>query len=262
VTLSSFDDWVKESFTDWDKLLPGDSICSDCLFWFDEASEALMQRVGKDKPQKMRNYSHFIVNGDWIPCSKADKARMKALLTGTPFPELAVVAVSGQKHLVFRARWNPPGGKAGWIQFEELSFGVDSQILSYWLVRLEDALGVFSKGELESGHYQPFHIMKYGLQDWQALEAALKPQRGSPLLALAIFLAQRRSKDDDEPNDVDNGRSEAESGNPADDHLAGHSGRLQEPLSADDLGTIRERGGVSGLHESSGAVHQLPLWPA
>jgi hypothetical protein len=75
-TLSSFDDWVKESFTDWDKLLPGDSICSDCLFWFDESSETLMQRVGKDRPQKMRNYSHFIVNGDWIPCSKADKARV------------------------------------------------------------------------------------------------------------------------------------------------------------------------------------------
>lgn len=40
-----FDDWVKPTFTDWDKLQPGEIICNDCLFWFDESSEVLTKRA-------------------------------------------------------------------------------------------------------------------------------------------------------------------------------------------------------------------------
>lgn len=108
-----FQDWVKPTFTDRDKLLPGEIVCNACLFWFEEASQELANITGKDKPQRMRNYSHFVVNGEWIPLSKGDKARMVELLTSEPFPELAAIADSGQKHIVFRARRNPQGSKAG-----------------------------------------------------------------------------------------------------------------------------------------------------
>ncbi len=106
----AFDQWVKPTFTDFDKLLPGDAVCPGCLFWFDEASTVLQTHFGKDVPQRIRNYSHFIVNGDWLPLSKADKSAMTALLLNPPFPELAAIASSGQKHIVFRAVRNPPGG--------------------------------------------------------------------------------------------------------------------------------------------------------
>ncbi len=45
--------WVKPTFTDHDKIRPGQIVCENCLFWFDEASLALAERVGKDKPQSI-----------------------------------------------------------------------------------------------------------------------------------------------------------------------------------------------------------------
>ena len=33
-----FAGWVKETFTDFDKLREGSIICNDCLFWFDVRS--------------------------------------------------------------------------------------------------------------------------------------------------------------------------------------------------------------------------------
>lgn len=89
-----FNQWVRPTFTDHDKLKPGNIICDDCLFWFDEKSLELAHVTGKDKPQRMRNYSHFIVNGQWTPLSKGDKAQMKEILLTPPFPELAAIASS------------------------------------------------------------------------------------------------------------------------------------------------------------------------
>lgn len=108
-----FQKWVKPTFTNHDKLLPGEIVCNDCLFWFEESSQELADRTDKDKPQRMRNYSHFIVGGEWHPLSKGDKAGMIELLTSVPFPELAAIAESGQKHIVFRATRNVPGSAAG-----------------------------------------------------------------------------------------------------------------------------------------------------
>ena len=68
--------WVRNTFTDWDKILPGEIICQPCQFSFAESSELLASRVGK----RMRNYSHFVVGGEWIPLSKADKTRMVEIL--------------------------------------------------------------------------------------------------------------------------------------------------------------------------------------
>jgi len=74
-----FSDWVRPTFTDWDKILPGDIFCQACQFCFEEQSELLAQLVGKEKPQRMRNYSHFVVDGEWIPLSKGDKAKMQGI---------------------------------------------------------------------------------------------------------------------------------------------------------------------------------------
>jgi len=57
-----FDDWVPDTFTNFGLLYPGNIICNDCKFWFNQHSVELQQRMGKDKPQKMQNYSHFVIN--------------------------------------------------------------------------------------------------------------------------------------------------------------------------------------------------------
>ena len=187
----AFGDWVKTTFMDWDKLVAGEIACDGCLFWLDEASEELARRVGKEKPQRMRNYSHFVVNGEWMPLSKGDKVRMRALLLGRPFPELAAVAISGQKHIVFRARRNPPGGRAGWVQVEEAAVFVDPAELGALLESVEELYLGFSKAEIATGQYRQYRIRKFGLARWRELDMCIRDRRGSPLLDLAIFLAQR-----------------------------------------------------------------------
>jgi len=244
-----FQVWVKPTFTDHDKLLPGDIVCDDCLFWFEEKSAELATKVSKDKPQRMRNYSHFIIGGEWMPLSKGDKTTMTKLLLATPFPELAAIAESGQKHIVFRATRNSAGGKAGWVQFEEQSLWLEPDELRIVLDVVEPALSVFSKSEIGSGNYLLHRIMTYGLETWQKLETIVKPLRGGLFFSLVIFLAQKR-EDDNARNSSRFTRSD----------MAGDEQRVQESLPPDDMGATREHGEGSGLHQQSRQVHQLPMF--
>ncbi len=252
----SFDAWVRDTFTNWDLLHPGEIICSGCLFWFEQHSTELQSRMGKDKPQKMQNYSQFIVAGAWEPVSKGDKPRMRELLLAQPFPELAAIAVSGQKHLAFRARRNPAGQTSGWVQFEEQAVWVDPGELWALLVTIEALYVTFSKGEIETGRYFPARILAYGLARWQADEAVIQPLRKTALFGLALFLAQRKEQEDgDDGQDADGAGGDAPG-----DHLAGHPAHLQEPLPDDHLGAVRERDPRRGLHQQPGDVSQPSLW--
>lgn len=193
-----FDAWVRDTFTNHDLLKSGEIICSACLFWFEQKSTELQRRMGKDKPQKMQNYSHFVIRGQWIPVGKGDKSRMAALLTGYPFPELAVVAVSGQKHLAFRTRRNPPGYDSGWVQFEEQAVWIDARDFARLLQIIEKLYATFSKAEIETGRYYPRRILDFGMEHWDKLEQQIKELRQTILFGLALYLAQR-SDDENQP---------------------------------------------------------------
>ena len=223
-----FDAWVKDTFMNIDNLRPGEIICDDCLFWFDDNSTELQHIMGKDKPQRMRNYSHFVIDGQWIPASKADKRRMQELLLGGKFPELAVIAVSGQKHIAFRARRNPPGQDAGWVQLEETSLWTTQDALAHLLGLVEDLYIGFSKGEIAAGNYSAHRAEKFGLKRLMDLEGAVRPVRRTALFDLALFLAQRS----------EDGNNEGSGGDPAEVDLAGHPGGLQVPLPDDNLGSV------------------------
>jgi len=243
--------WVKPTFTDWDKLQPGSVACDECLFWFNERSEELAQRVGKEKPQRMRNYSHFIKDGEWTPLSKGDKARMAKMLLSTPFPELAAIAVSGQKHIVFRAPRNAPGQASGWVQVEEHSVFVEPEKLCALLDAIEELYKVFSKGEIERGDYAAYRILKLGIERWQELESQLRTERGGQLFGLALFLAQKRGE---------HGNDKGNSERAAHTDMAGGTGGLQEQVPDDHLESVRERDTQRGLHQQSGQVRQLDLF--
>lgn len=252
----AFNDWVKDTFTNFDRLLPGDIICNGCLFWFDQRSTELQRRMGKEKPQKMQNYSHLVIGGEWRPLSKGDKAEMRRALLEMPFPELAAIADSGQKHIAFRARRNPPGQAAGWVQFEEQCLWVEPSALAGLLEVIEELYQGFSKSEIESGEYFPHRILQFGLDRWQALEERIRAERGKLLFALAIFLAQKAEEKgaEDGSRDQDAGCRSAEG------DLAGHTEGVQEPLPAQHLGAISEPGEVVGLHRQLGEVRQLSLF--
>jgi len=174
-----FPKWVRETFTDWGLLLPGDIICQRCQFSFEEQSWLLAQKVGRDKPQRMRNYSHFVVSGEWSPIGAWEKGRIAELLR-TDW-DLAIIARSGQKHLIFRAQPKV-------VQFEEVRvWDVPMALRLLEVVNELLALG-FSKAEVESGAYEAKRILR-APEAWKELERELKPHRGSAAFALAIFLA-------------------------------------------------------------------------
>lgn len=241
---------VKSTFTDLDKLQPGQIVCNACAFFLEEQSEKLAHKLNKEKPQRMRNYSHFIVCNEWIPLSKGNKSRMTELLLSDPFPELAAIASSGQKHIVFRATHNPQGASAGWVQFEEQKIWVNPIDLKALLTTIEQLYVTFSKSEIETGNYYPKRILDYGLKQWQEDEQKLKKKRGSALFDLAIFLAQRK--------ELDAGTS---SGTLIPD-MEGDTGSLQEQIQKNDLGSVHGSNQVSDLHEQHREVYQHSLFEA
>lgn len=253
-----FDAWVPKTFTNWDLLFPGEVICDACAFWFAQRSEELARRTGKEKLQRMQNYSHFLKAGEWIPLGKGDKARMQELLLAPPFPEMAAITTSGQKHIAFRARrrLNPPGATAGWVQFEEHSLWVEPENLRDLLDIIEELYTIFSKDEIGSGTYSPNRIMRFGLDRWRALDERLRPVRPTVLFQLALFLAQRSEEDNDRRSDKRPGSHAAQV------RLAGDPAGLQEPLPDDDLDAVRERNPGRGLHQQPGEISQLSLFQA
>jgi hypothetical protein len=177
-----FDEWVKDSFTNFDLLQGGEIVCHACLFCAEEKSVLVQSRTGKDKPQKMRTWSHFVLRGEWFPLSKGDKRRMRELLSQSP--EVAVIAESGQKHLCFRAR-------VGWWQFEEQSLLPCWDKVDSLLPAIEELLTLFSKAEIESGNYLQYRIIKFGVEHWRELSDPLRDVRLAPHFQLALFLAQK-----------------------------------------------------------------------
>jgi hypothetical protein len=248
----SFGDWVRRTFTDWDKLVPGDILCQPCQFSFCERSELLAARVGKEKPQRMRNYSHFVAGGEWVPLSKGDKARMAHILLYES-PEVAVIAQSGQKHIL---PWAVPGT----VQFE-LTCIRDRHGLGPLLAKIETLYdGGLSKGEIETGDYAQHRVLRFGTALWRELEAELRPMRGTALFALALFLAQKTEKGEgDDTGITDKGAQDVRGA--AGDHLARDTDGLQSPLCTGDMAAVPGGSGIERLHERREPEHvrQLPL---
>lgn len=187
---------LKDTFMDHDKCAAPLSqwICEACAWSFSEH----VQMDGREKLQRLRTYSHFVISDDkhphgaWLCFSKAQKAEMKKILLAPPAGEwLGVIANSGQKHIIFRAPVSF-GASPSVIQFEEQQIAYAPRELKQVLYVVEYLLALgFSKTEIERDDYLPPRVLKAGLATWQNLRAQVQPQRGSALLALALFLSQK-----------------------------------------------------------------------
>jgi len=184
----SFSRWVRPTFTDFDKLLPGDIICHACQFCFTDANGLLARLVGKDKPQRMRNYAHFVVDGEWLPCSLGDRRKILSCLLREP--QVAIIAISGQKHLITRAR-------PGWWQIEDQSALPFPGALVAAMRPIERLYAAgFSKCEIASGSYSQSRIKRFCLDERLECEREIKPLRGSLEFYLALFLATKEQRND------------------------------------------------------------------
>lgn len=239
--------WVKDTFNDHDKLLPGSIICPVCQFIFDDASALLAERTGKDKLQRMRNYSHFVVGGEWLPLSKGQKSDMIQALHSNP--QVAIIAEGGQKHIIFRAQ-------RGWWQFEEKSLPPDIATLSAHLSAIQTLYdGGFSKAEIETGRYDQRRIMQFGIADFLRLRGQVDPVRDSLLFGLALFLVQKTE-------DADGGLSArvlpgAEIVAPP---LAGPERGIQAEVRTKHLEPVRGQYSGGGIHQQGKQVRQLDLF--
>lgn len=174
-----FEKWVRDTFTDQSYLHEGTIICNEALFCFEEASTLIQGMRGKDKPQRFRTYSHFVCDGKWYCFGKDQKAEMLPLLFDYR-TTVAVIADSGQKHLVFKY-------KAGTWKFEEQNIPINRPLLAELHSIMYDMGQVFSVDEIATGNYQQHRIMQYGIDKWSEHEEILQHHRGSALLNLALF---------------------------------------------------------------------------
>lgn len=192
-----FEDWVKPTFTDQDLLHPGEIACHACLFCTQERTQLMADLTGRDKPQRFRTYSHFVTGGgggrpSWHILTKGDKERMRALLLDPAGPpDVALIAESGQKHIVFYAR-------PGFWQFELATLTPDPARLAALLETTDDLYSRGAgKGDILSGRYSAGSIYRVGPALWRDLEARIAPHRGGPLFELAVFLTLKHEMADD-----------------------------------------------------------------
>lgn len=249
--------WVPDTFTNHDQLRPGDIICGVCQFAFAQGSEFLAQRAGKDKPQKMQNYSHIVCGGVWHPLHKGQKAEILMLLRQSP--ELVAISTSGQKHVAFRAR-------PGWWQVEEQSVKADLVALEACLDGIGKFYIIFSKDEIGTGNYSPGRMMQYvqahGMTEFLATEAALKTRRGTAYFDLALYLAQKEEPVEQEASDGFErvSRTVSPGVTDVDPSVEGVGTILQAEVRTQHLGAVREQHQGVGVHKQSEQVLQRSLF--
>ena len=105
-------------------------------------------------------------------------------------PFVLCMAVSGQKHLTFRARiaYSQDGYS---VQYEETPVHIERSTLARVLGLVEQLYTVFTKVEILTGHYSQNRIRQLGLTEFQRIEGELAPHRGSRLFDVAVFVSQK-----------------------------------------------------------------------
>ena len=175
-----FDKWVRDTFTDHASLVPGTIISNEALFCFDEASEIIQKKTGKEKLQRFRTYSHIVNNGEWHCVTKADKKKIFELICAGA--ELVCLTDSGQKHVLFKH-------KSGIWQLDEMFIIPDIDMLKLLHSQMCELMKAgFSQTEILTGNYISNRVFKAGLQLWKELDKPLKKHRGSQMMEFAGWM--------------------------------------------------------------------------
>lgn len=175
-----FDKWVRNTFNDHDFLFPGSIISNEALFCFDEASEIVQYKSGKEKLQRFRTYSHIVKDGEWYCLTKADKKKIFELIIDGA--ELVCLTETGQKHLLFKH-------KTGMWQLNELYVKPDIELFSLLHYHMCELLAYqFSQTEIITGDYKSHRILKAGLNAWREHENILKQYRGMGMFDFTSFM--------------------------------------------------------------------------
>lgn len=201
-----FDKWVRYTFTDLASLKPGTIISNEALFCFDEASEIIQKKTGKEKLQRFRTYSHIICNGEWYCFTKADKKKIYELICAGA--ELVCLTDSGQKHVLFKH-------KHGMWQLDEMFIIPDIGLLKFLHSQMCELMKLgFSQTEILTGNYIFNRVLKAGLHTWKEFDDPIRKYRGSQMIEFAgwmLFIDEESKqkiqdsyKKQDKPKPVEN----------------------------------------------------------
>lgn len=175
-----FTKWVRDTFTDLAFLKPGTIISNEAMFCFDEASEIVQQKTGKEKLQRFRTYSHIIKKGEWFCCTKANKQQIYEMIIAGA--ELVCLTDSGQKHVLFKH-------KPGMWQLDDVYLMPDVELLKTLHGNMCELMKLgFSQAEIISGNYNSGRIMKSGLCVWKAYEDIIKKYRDTAIMQFAGWM--------------------------------------------------------------------------
>ena len=186
---------VNPGFADRDQFVK-ETCCLACHWAMSNANIDLQEFMRKDKPQRCRNYSHFRKGADYQPLSKAQKQEMLDLLLAPPFPGVAVIANSGQKHLLPFAPLNPfPIRGYGQVMFEndcfELHLDFFNELVCHCQALYDEG---WNKKQIETGQY--VYIRGMDIRDWRRHEKSIGPHRGTKTFQLALYLITRGKETD------------------------------------------------------------------
>lgn len=147
----------------------------------------------------IRNWSLLVLDGRF---EHPTRARIREILLDPPrrYPWLLSIAVSGQKHISFPGYVNRSARDMR-VLLEELIVPLPAGGIGHVLEPVEALYAAgFTKEEIRTGQYRQDRIRAFGLSQWRETEEKISPMRGSRILELAVWAAQ---KGEDQPSSTD-----------------------------------------------------------
>ena len=222
---------IKPTFTDHEKAACPDAsyLCIPCAFSLTQAYPV----PGYETPKALRTFSHYVTGAAWEVLSKAQKARMREVLLDPPEEAWAlVIAVSGQKHLLFRAPANL-SRVVYRVQFEEAQVSVRRDRFREDLFATDTLYRAgMRKQDLETMRWSRYVERTPVLH---SLFRQLQPYRGSPYLSLLVFLARKEEERGDGSDGTDDGGESCRRSAGGDS-----AGMATEPVEVGDVGHDRD----------------------
>lgn len=173
-------------FTDWNRSrYPiGTHVCPACSFTI---------LTNPRNRTSLRNFSFVAEEKLHLP----NRVEMRQFLVEPPEPPfLIVLAVSQKKHLAFKGTVSY-NSEIYTVMLEETEVIINRKEFTRLLAIVEHFLFAFTKTEIQTGQYNQQRVLKFGIDRWEWFEEQVKPYRGTELLNVVMFVAQKIEKEED-----------------------------------------------------------------
>ena len=178
------------------------AVCPECVFfsgiesWRKYVESLGTTKLKTSKVTAWRSYSHVFSKSHHLCPTRSE---WRDILLSPPEPPFVfVVAVSSQKHLIFRSKISYSRDRFH-VKFEEDDFYIRREMFAEILEKFERFYNLgFSKASILFGNYNQAQILKVGLKIWKEYEEIFKIWRAEQLetLRLVEFCAQKEENAD------------------------------------------------------------------